>query len=239
MTYYCFSQSIISMPRVFVPPKKKGKNNKVEDKDTLQGDPPRGFLDIDPERLRFQHSKIRSQFSGCGRSLQETLDAIREGEMSPHDLPPIQVIVGPDENDGKGPWYFTLNNRRAWVLKRCREENLIKNNLIRVRYRKPKTPAEASRYSLENCAIEAKIMQKPVETDQVSSNLGSMKISDGDDSKEDVEHKNSTDQNSKAGEDADSSDQSDDDTDIITEKTHKNPFALVDFSDSSDESEEE
>jgi len=232
------------MPRVFVPPKKKGKNIKTEDKDILQGDPPRGFLDIDPERLRFQHSKIRSQFSGCGRTLQETLDAIREGELSPHDLPPIQVIVGSDENDGKGPWYFTLNNRRAWVLKRCREENLIKNNLIRVRYRKPKTPAEAARYSLENCAIDAKIMQKPIETDQVSSNLESMKISDGDDSKEDAEHKNTddgTDQNSKAnrGEDTDSNDQSDDDTDIVTEKTHKNPFALVDFSDSSDESEEE
>lgn len=228
------------MPRVFVPPKKKGKNNKTEDKDVLVGDPPRGFLDIDPERLRFQHSKIRSIFSGCGRSLQETLDAIREGELSPHDLPPIQVIVGPDENDGKGPWYFSLNNRRAWVLKRCREENLIKNNLIRVRYRKPKTPAEAARYSLENCAIDAKIMQKTVETDQVSDNLESMKISNGGDTDQDVESKKTQqaiqDDDAK---DVNSDEQSDDDSEIVTEKTHKNPFALVEFSDSSDDSEEE
>lgn len=232
------------MPRVFVPPKKKGKNNKAEDKDILIGDPPRGFLDIDPERLRFQHSKIRSNFSGCGRSLQETLDAIRDGEISPHDLPPIQVIVGPDENDGKGPWYFALNNRRAWVLKRCREENLIKNNLIRVRYRKPKTPAEAARYSLENCAVEAKIMQKPVEIYQVSNNLDSVKISDGGDTQEDVESKITKDdsgenQQANQDEDTDSDEQSDDDYEIAVENTHKNPFALVELSDSSDDSEEE
>jgi hypothetical protein len=232
------------MPRVFVPPKKKGKNNKAEDKDILLGDPPRGFLDIDPERLRFQHSKIRSNFSGCGRSLQETLDAIRNGELSPHDIPPIQVIVGPDENDGKGPWYFALNNRRAWVLKRCREENLIKNNLIRVRYRKPKTPAEAARYSLENCAVEAKIMQKPVEIDQVSNNLESVKISDGGDTEEDVESKITKDvsgknQQANQNEDTDSDEQSGYDYEIATEKTHKNPFALVELSDSSDDSEEE
>ena len=29
----------------------------------------------------------------------------------------FQVLIGPDENDGLGPWYFSLNNRRLWVLK--------------------------------------------------------------------------------------------------------------------------
>lgn len=77
--------------------------------------------------------------------------------MSPSDLPPIQVIVGPStEHDG--PWYFSLNNRRLWVLKRCRDEGLLPNNEIYVRVRKPKSDQEAERYSLQNCALEAKII---------------------------------------------------------------------------------
>lgn len=46
---------------------------------------------VDPRRIRFQHSKIRPYFSGCGRSVVSTLDSIRRGELSPSDLPPIQV----------------------------------------------------------------------------------------------------------------------------------------------------
>ena len=73
----------------------------------------------------------------------------------------MQVIIGPESNDGLGPWYFSLNNRRLWVLKRCREEGLLDNNVIKVRVRDPKSDAEAERYSVENCALEAKIMQEP------------------------------------------------------------------------------
>jgi hypothetical protein len=117
-----------------------------------------GFILADPDRIRFQHSKIRPYFSGCGRSVMETLESIRRKEMKPSDLPPIQVIVGPQTEDG--PWYFSLNNRRLWVLKRCREEGLLDKNQIRVRVRSPKSSAEASRYSLENCALEAKMMKE-------------------------------------------------------------------------------
>lgn len=114
-----------------------------------------GGLMVDPARVRFQHSKIRPVFSGCGRSVEGTLEEIRQGRLNPSDLPPIQVIVGPDEGD---PWYFSLNNRRLWVLKRCREEGLLPNNQIFVRVRKPKSEQESQRYSLENCALEAKIV---------------------------------------------------------------------------------
>jgi hypothetical protein len=117
-----------------------------------------GFILADPDRIRFQHSRIRPYFSGCGRSVMETLESIRRREMKPSDLPPIQVIVGPQTEDG--PWYFSLNNRRLWVLKRCREEGLLDKNQIRVRVRSLKSSAEASRYSLENCALEAKIMKE-------------------------------------------------------------------------------
>jgi hypothetical protein len=75
------------------------------------------------------------------------------------NCPKQQVIVGPGTEDG--PWYFSLNNRRLWVLKRCREEGLLEDNRIRVRVRTPKSSAEAARYSLENCALEAKIIREP------------------------------------------------------------------------------
>lgn len=48
---------------------------------------------VDPARIRFQHSRIRPHFSGCGRHLHDTLDSIRSGELRAGDLPPIQVRV--------------------------------------------------------------------------------------------------------------------------------------------------
>jgi hypothetical protein len=132
---------------------KKSSNNNNSNNNNANGE---GLILIDPARIRFQHARIRPYFSGCGRSLVATLDEIREGRLKPSDLPPIQVLVGPDD------WYFSLNNRRLWVLKRCREEGLLllenNNNQIAVRVRKPKSDQEALRYSLENCALEAKIM---------------------------------------------------------------------------------
>jgi hypothetical protein len=125
---------------------------------------------VDPERIRFQHSRIRPVFSGCGRSVVETLELIRRGDLLPSNLPPIQVLVGPESSEG--PWYFSLNNRRLWVLKRCREEGLLEDNKIQVRVRPPKSLSELSRYTLENCAVEAKIIgrekNKPDRHEQVT-----------------------------------------------------------------------
>jgi hypothetical protein len=136
----------------------KKTNAKAKNPSSDAGQQEGGFILADPDRIRFQHSKIRPYFSGCGRSVMETLESIRRKEMKPSDLPPIQVIVGPQTEDG--PWYFSLNNRRLWVLKRCREEGLLDKNQIRVRVRSPKSSAEAIRYSLENCALEAKMMKE-------------------------------------------------------------------------------
>jgi hypothetical protein len=68
--------------------KKKGNHNKkpgcilraVEDE-----------IWVDPDRVLFQHARIRPVFSSCGRTLTETLESIRTGAMGPDDLPPIQV----------------------------------------------------------------------------------------------------------------------------------------------------
>jgi hypothetical protein len=51
------------------------------------------LLYISPSRIRYQHSRIRATFSGCGRSVTDTLDEIRRGELNPWDLPVIQVNV--------------------------------------------------------------------------------------------------------------------------------------------------
>jgi hypothetical protein len=48
---------------------------------------------VDPARIRFQHSRIRPHFSGCGRHLNDTLESIRSGGLRAEDLPPIQVRV--------------------------------------------------------------------------------------------------------------------------------------------------
>lgn len=124
------------------------------------------FAMIDPNRIRFQHSKIRPYFSGCGRSVRDTLEEIRQGKLSPDALPPIQVIAGVGSED-EG-WYFSLNNRRLWVLKRCREEGLLlrSNNEIKVRVRAPKSSSEAERYSVRNCALEAKFLRERCPLDE-------------------------------------------------------------------------
>lgn len=49
------------------------------------------WLNADPERIRYQHSRIRPYFSGCGRSVEGTFESIRDGKMLYSDLPPIQV----------------------------------------------------------------------------------------------------------------------------------------------------
>jgi hypothetical protein len=172
------------------------------------------FLLVDPERVRFQHSRIRAQFSGCGRSVTETLESIRRGEMSPSDLPPIQVLVGDDN------WYFSLNNRRLWVLKRCREEGLLANNQIRVRVRAPKSSAEAARYTLENCALEAKIMREPssqpkkgigVDNKKSSSSraeaeaVGEVEQKNGEDAKDNIDQKEKDDSSEEDDSDSDDS----------------------------------
>lgn len=127
---------------------------------------------IDPSRIRFQHSKIRPVFSGCGRRLEDTLNQIREGKLRPQDLPPIQVLAGQGtgEQDTESSWYFSLNNRRLWVLKRCREEGLLDDNKIPVRIREAKSKAELERYTLQNCSLEAKIMKEKPSKDPTTQN---------------------------------------------------------------------
>ncbi len=71
--------------------KNKRKKEKQITQGTEKGVLKDGWLVIDPERIRFQHSRLRPYFSGCGRGVVETLNEIRHGTLDPADLPPIQV----------------------------------------------------------------------------------------------------------------------------------------------------
>lgn len=74
-------------------------------------------IDVDPRSVRFAHSKIKPVFSGCGRTIEQTLNEIRNKETKPSDLPMITVLIDPSDPVGSETNYFSLNNRRLFVFK--------------------------------------------------------------------------------------------------------------------------
>ncbi|CAM9733986.1 unnamed protein product [Ectocarpus fasciculatus] len=123
-------------------------------------------LDVDPRHVRYAHSKIKPHFSGCGRTIEQTLGEIRDGKTRPSDLPMITILLGPSDPAGDGgqqqqQCFFSLNNRRLFVFKACREENLLgPSGLVRVRARAMKAH-ERERYTVERCSLQAKFLFAP------------------------------------------------------------------------------
>ena len=141
--------------------------------------PPTPLIHIDPQHIRFTHSRIRPRFSGCGRTLQSTLDAIVSGQLKPEDLPTISVVELPAENDPPPkfggskprrkksapataaalPQYFSLNNRRLWVFKSARAQGILETIPARL-----ETPTECKRlrdrFTADRCSLTAKLMRE-------------------------------------------------------------------------------
>lgn len=109
-----------------------------------------GLVEIDPSIVYFTHSRIRPFFTGCGVRVTETLSDLLSGKLSVADLPPITIV----ENDG---FYFSLNNRRLFVLKSLRESGFITTIKVRI---KPALPRERERYTIGRCALRATIMKE-------------------------------------------------------------------------------
>lgn len=102
------------------------------------------FLEIDPESLNFTHTRVRPFFSGCGRRLVDTLESLEDGSMQIDALPQITILATPtSSSDGE---YFSLNNRRLWVLKQLRTKGKLKDNVVKVRV-KDALPRELERYA--------------------------------------------------------------------------------------------
>ena len=72
-------------------PKKQKQKNKKKSSSSNNDSTSGELIDVDPSRIRFQHSRIRPHFSGCGRSVISTLEAIRNGDITISEIPPIQV----------------------------------------------------------------------------------------------------------------------------------------------------
>ncbi|GMH50708.1 hypothetical protein TrRE_jg776 [Triparma retinervis] len=138
-----------------------------------------GLLYLDPDKIRFQHSRVKSHFSGCGRSVLGTLDDIRQGTTEVADLPPIQIIIG-DVNEEGGVWYYSLNNRRLWVIKQLKKEGLVERVGTRARRFRGKEPR---RYCIEKCVLEANLMGGKYIT-RAGGVGGGVKGSSGDERKE-------------------------------------------------------
>lgn len=73
---------------------------------------------INPEIIHFTHSRIRERFSGCNKTIQETYNELKTKKININEIPKIKVIY-----DGYN--YYSENNRRLYLFKKCKEEGLI------------------------------------------------------------------------------------------------------------------
>jgi hypothetical protein len=101
---------------------------------------------VDPQMVRFAHSKIKPVFS-CGRTIEDTLTQILSGTLKICDIPQITLIEGPLDKKTNQQWFFSLNNRRLYLFKRLRELGHIPDNVVAVRVRAAQTH-EKERYTL-------------------------------------------------------------------------------------------
>lgn len=76
---------------------------------------------LNPSIIYFTHSRIRKQFSGCGKMISQTLSDLRFNPKMIENIPKIKVIY-----DHQNDRYISMNNRRLYVFKKLYEEGLIK-----------------------------------------------------------------------------------------------------------------
>jgi len=105
---------------------------------------------VDPNQIRFTHSKIKSIFSD-GRTVESTLEDILSGKITVEDLPRIVVHKQDDKT------YYSMNNRRLWVFKECKKRNYLQTVPVRIRPM-PTNKRQKDKFSTERCVLEAKFM---------------------------------------------------------------------------------
>ena len=150
-----------SNPRGKAPQKHRRTNNRSSSSDGSS----MAVVEVDPRRVRFAHARIKPVFSGCGRTLAETAEALRCGATAVGDIPLITVMVHPRDAGNveemasmagnAGPWFFSLNNRRLYVFKLLREEGVLDVVPVRVRAMKDH---EVQRYTETNCTLTARFL---------------------------------------------------------------------------------
>jgi WD40 repeat protein len=132
---------------------------------------------IDPRIIHFTHARISPHFSGCGRSVIDTLEELKMGYITPADLPRIKVVPLVPQDDAEFlqqrkvnkraaaaaaanalTYYFSLNNRRLWVLKQCRELGLLHENDHKILVVLDLRKQMREKYTIDRCSLSAKFM---------------------------------------------------------------------------------
>ena len=93
---------------------------------------------LNPDDIFFTHSKIRERFSGCNKTIEDTFEELKTKKITIIDIPKIKVLY-----DGKN--YYSENNRRLFLFKKCKREGLL--NEIDVVIKHVKKPIQNT-YSL-------------------------------------------------------------------------------------------
>ena len=120
-------------------------------------------IEINPDCIRFTHSRIRPFFSGCGKRIEDSILELKSGCTKIEDIPQITVI----ENEGE---FYSLNNRRLYMFKFLNREGLLPKGVIRV-FKKKALDREIRKYSIENCSLTAVLMKELTHGDDSKSNL--------------------------------------------------------------------
>ena len=114
------------------------------------------LVEIEIDHIYFTHSKIYPQFSGCGKTLKETLLDIHNIKIRITDIPFITIIPSYDNS-----CFFSLNNRRLWVFKQLSKTNNLKTIMVRIKPF-PKGKKNRKKYKKELLSKSASIMSKKV-----------------------------------------------------------------------------
>ena len=108
------------------------------------------FVSLD--KIRFTHSRIRPVFTGCCKRIEDTLAEIKCGTTKLETIPLITVIENDDE-------YYSLNNRRLFLLKCLNNDGFIADGKVRVVKKQPLS-REISKYTKANCSLTAVLMKE-------------------------------------------------------------------------------
>lgn len=147
----------------------KEKKRKSSKSETNSAGPGESW--IDPAEIRFTHARIRPVFSGCAKQVTETLAELVDGRLRLRDLPMITIVSG--ASDGVSPPYFSLNNRRLWVLKQLRDRSLLPDNKVLVKLKPPQdTRRLRDKYTPEKCSLTAKFMREKLPASQTPDSDG-------------------------------------------------------------------
>jgi hypothetical protein len=101
------------------------------------------IINLNPSVIYFTHSRIRQQFTGCGKMIMDSLQECLENPSQILKIPKIKVIY-----DQEGNRFITMNNRRLFLFKRLQKEGKLDEISVYLEYLKPNSKMMFNTYSL-------------------------------------------------------------------------------------------